>query len=91
MPQPERQELVAGPDFEDACRLVVLVHDAAVGPGEPGGVGDDGGQHRLQIEGGGDGLPDLPQCVQFVNRARQLGGALLQFLKSRAFSIAMTA
>ena len=49
--------------------VVQLVDRAGVGAGEAGGVRDDGGQHLLEVERGGDGLADLAERLQLVDRA----------------------
>ena len=61
--------------------VVVLVEDAAIGPGELGRVRHDGRQHRRQVERGGDGLADLAQRLCLGDRTRKLGGALLKLLE----------
>ena len=65
-------DLVGGADLEDALGLVVLVDDPAIGTGEAGGVPDDGREHLLKVQRGGERLPDLAKRLQLVHTVLQL-------------------
>jgi hypothetical protein len=69
---------VGSPEEQLAGALVVLVDGARVGPGEPVGAGDDGAEHGLQIERRAERLADLAQRAQLLDRAGELGRALLE-------------
>ena len=58
--------------------LVVLVDGARVGPGELAGVGNDRVEYGVEVEGGAEGLADLAQRLQLLDRAGQLGGPGLE-------------
>src|SRR5437762_1953069 len=60
-------------------RLVVLEDGTAVHAGKLVGPGDNGPQHRLQIERRADRLPDLAQRLEFSYRSRQLRGPRVEF------------
>ena len=80
-----RQQLVGhqvgGPQDELAAGVVELVDGAAVGVREAGGVRDDGGEHFLEVQRGGDGLADLAERLELLDGAGELGRALLQLLE----------
>ena len=42
---------------------------------------DNGRQHFLDVERRGDGLTDLAECLELVDRAGQLSGAILKLLE----------
>ncbi len=70
--------VVGGAELEVFRGLVVLVDRAAGGAGQLAGVGDDCVEHRLKIEGRAEGLADLAQRLQLLDRAGELGRAGLQ-------------
>ena len=61
--------------------LVVLVDRAAGGAGELAGARDDRVEHRLDVERRADGLADLAQRRQLLDRAGQLARPRLQLLE----------
>jgi hypothetical protein len=74
-------ELQGHPQVKRSARLLELVDRGPVGPGELVGAGGDGGQHRLQVERGADGLADFAKGFELLHRPRELAGALLQLLE----------
>ena len=59
---------MGGPQTERVRRLVVVFVDRApIGAAELDGVGDNAGEHRVQVEGGVDCLADLPQGLQLFD------------------------
>jgi len=72
---------VGGTQRELFGALVVLEDRAAVGAGELAGAGDDGVEHRLDIEGGGDGSADLAEGRQLLDGLGQLARARLELLE----------
>ena len=71
-------EVVRGAERELLGRLVVLVDRPAIGARELSGAGDDGRQHRVEIERRADGPADVAEGGELPHRARQLGCARLQ-------------
>ena len=53
----------------------------AVGAGELVGAGDDRAEHGLEVERGAEGLADLAQRLQLLDRAGELGRARLQLVE----------
>ncbi len=70
-----------GPDVERLRRVVVLVDGAAVRARKLAGAGDDGLEHRLDVERRADGPADLAQGRQLLNRLGQLARARLELLE----------
>src|SRR5262249_44002849 len=70
---------VIGLQLEFLLRLVVHVDRSGVGIGKLNRLGNDGGEHRLQLERGIDRLRDLAQRPQLFDRLPELLGARAQF------------
>ena len=71
--------VVARAEAELLARLVVFPDGAAGGARELIGAGDDGLQHRLEIERRADGAADITERGQLVHRASQVVRPSLQF------------
>ena len=71
-------ETLGGAWLEDLALLVVLVNHPRIRVGKLGGPRDDRAEHRLQVEGGADGLPHLAERRQCVDGLRQLMRPSLQ-------------
>ena len=83
---------VAGPRLEHFGGLVELVDRAArVGLRQLDGVGDDGHQHGLEVQGRADRPADFAEGVHFLDRARERLGARSSSRNTRTFSMAITA
>ena len=65
--------------MEFALHLVEDVDRAGIGVGELHRLGDDGGEHGLEIERRVHRLRDFAERAQFADRAAKLVGALAQF------------
>ena len=68
----------AGPQRELAAVGLVLEDRPAVGLRQLDGAGDDRREHLVGVEARADGLADLAEGAQLVDRAGELGAALLQ-------------
>ena len=68
----------AQPEF--LVGLVEHVDRAGLGAGKLRRLGDDRGQHGLEVDRRVDRLADLAERAQLLDRLRQLGGALLDLL-----------
>ena len=81
-----------GAELEFSLPLVEDVDRARFRPGNLRRLGDDGVEHRLQIERRVDRLGDRAERAQLLDRARELAWcAPGTSLNNRTFSIAMTA
>ena len=70
---------VGGAQMKFAPHLVEDVDRAGVGVGELHRLGDDGGEHGLQIERRVHRLRHFAERAQLADRAAKLIGALAQF------------
>ena len=61
--------------------LIILVDRAPVGTAELDSVGNDSGEHCVQVEGRVDRLADFPQGLQLFDRLHQFARARLQLLE----------
>ncbi len=71
-------EDVGRPQVEDLGALVVLPDGAAPRAGQLGRARHDGLQDRVEVERRADGLADVAERAELLDRAAQLAGALLQ-------------
>ena len=68
---------VIGTNLEFVCGFVEYEDGAGIGRRQLDGLGDDGVEHRLQVEGGVYRLADLAERAQLLDRLRELAGAQL--------------
>ena len=71
---------MCGSEVKRLRGLVVLIEYPTVCARELHGVGNDGGEHRLQIQRRADRPADLSQSLQFCHRLRQVARAFLDLL-----------
>ena len=76
-----RVVVVGGAELEPLGGLIVFVDRAAGGASELARAGDDRIEHQLDIERRAEGVTDLTQRRQLLDRLGQFGGPLLQLLE----------
>ena len=74
-------DVPARAEMEDPGGLLELVDRRAVGAREMPGLLGDGRQHTPEVERGADGLADLAERLQLIDRSSQLARARLQLLE----------
>ena len=74
-------DLVRYPRVEALRGLFELVDDPAVAAGQLDRPTHDGRQHGLEVECGADGLADLSQGLELLDRTCQLSGSSLELLQ----------
>ena len=74
-------QTVGRPQPEKLLRLVEDVDGSRLRAGKLGCLGDDRGQHGLEIESGVDRVADLAERLQLFDRLREFAGARLPLVE----------
>ena len=77
---------VSGAQMKFALRIVEDVDRAGLGAGELHRLGDDGGEHGLEIERRVHRLRHFAERAQFLDRAAEFIGALAKLVRAAAHS-----
>jgi hypothetical protein len=86
MPVPDRRDqglvhAIGRAQLEFPARFVERVDRSRLGGGQLHGLGDDGVQYGGEIQRRIDGVADLAESAQFLDRPGQFGGARPQFVE----------